>query len=404
MGNGKSHHRLYCEGCDKNYYDIGSSTWYTSGTVDRHVGYCPSCCGGTTKSWTWTGNVVRLKCKNCSGTFNIITWSDWKNRSYETTGFCDSCYEDRRERDDEKTISSISSIFSAFGNLSLDVMPEVPEIYANIFTSIAYTTDNHLTTPFYEHQLREDHTDAITFSLERKYTSLYTMKSPNSIQLDFTDGHENKSITIVFGTKGSNVHVAVSLDTYKNSKGYRSVYHFGLLLSGNTYTVKDNKKGTKSVKHYMMVHLMEDDIVFMLCKTRERAMKELNRVWCGNAKHGKISHYHKIVGHSVLSAQIICKFLVKEQDQSKIPYDFKGLKDHHEHLAIWYPKHDLAVITNCFLFVIRFLKLLNKAHTKKIEIPDAKDIVDWTIGKQDWYNCDIFDHVWDHGKYFAEPL
>eukprot|EP01084_Bolivina_argentea_P162891 283426_1 len=166
----------------------------------------------------------------------------------------------------------------------------------------------------------------------------------------------------------------------------------------------DNKNKTKSVKNFMMIHLLEDSIEFMLCKTRKRAMCELNMVWQGYAANGQISHYQRIIGHSILSAKVICKYLLKEKEHRLVPYKFKPLKLHYQNLDYKYPKDILQRITNCFLFVIRFSKLLNRAHTKVITIPTAKQIIDWTIGKQEWLKMDRFEHIWNHGKKLATPF
>eukprot|EP01084_Bolivina_argentea_P215575 366005_1 len=88
---GKSYY-INCEECSENYCSIGSSTWHTSGTVARRYGYCPSCCGGTTQTWKWSGNIVKLRCKKCDDMYGLICWNDWKKKSGEVIGYCGDCH------------------------------------------------------------------------------------------------------------------------------------------------------------------------------------------------------------------------------------------------------------------------------------------------------------------------
>lgn len=87
-------YKFWCERCGHNYYTVGGGTWYKSGTVTKYpsYGYC-GCCGGKGRNpgWSWSGNVVKLECRGCSNIIGIVSWSDWKNRSGESTGFCSGC-------------------------------------------------------------------------------------------------------------------------------------------------------------------------------------------------------------------------------------------------------------------------------------------------------------------------
>ena len=86
---------LYCEKCGHNYYSVGSSTWYTPGSVSVYpsYGYCGACCGGTRKGWTWTGNAVKIRCAGCSNIYGVVTHADWWGyMGGESVGYCNGCH------------------------------------------------------------------------------------------------------------------------------------------------------------------------------------------------------------------------------------------------------------------------------------------------------------------------
>eukprot|EP01084_Bolivina_argentea_P262932 444863_1 len=114
--------------------------------------------------------------------------------------------------------------------LTISQMPSIPQQLLNLYVALYYNRDNNLTTKVNAYELKEEAKDEVEFILKRKEDVAYTsLEAPNSVTLNYKNMYKNQDYTILFGTKGSNVHIAMSLVTYQNPYGYSSTYHFGLL-------------------------------------------------------------------------------------------------------------------------------------------------------------------------------
>eukprot|EP00483_Globobulimina_turgida_P001659 UN01661 len=87
-------YKINCCRCGHNYYTVCNGTWNTPGTVTVYpeYGYCGSCAGGKSYSWTWTGNVVKVECHSCTNLIKVISWSTWRKYNEGAFGYCNGCY------------------------------------------------------------------------------------------------------------------------------------------------------------------------------------------------------------------------------------------------------------------------------------------------------------------------
>mmetsp|Transcript_35536 Transcript_35536/g.43904 ORF Transcript_35536/g.43904 Transcript_35536/m.43904 type:complete len:306 (-) Transcript_35536:159-1076(-) len=239
--------------------------------------------------------------------------------------------------------------------------------------------------------------------IPRDETSKSKLTSPNSITLDYKDDLQNYSI--VFGVQGSQVGIAVS--KIRDPETGDCTFHFGLILYGNTYKIIDNNDKSKNYKanNYMLFHLLENGIAIYTCNDIDKVAIVLNNVWTVG---GEKDFYHKLYGHSVLSVSWIANFINKEKNKKIVQYDYSGMKkdwDKNDWAKKW-NKDALKKITNCFLFVIRMVKILNIASKNISKIPDAEAVMAWSGGKDSWKKvkggnvdaakADRFIKLWDH--------
>ena len=97
MGNSPSggQYKFWCKDCGHNYYSLGSETWYKAGdvTVYPKYGYCGICAGkGHNPGWSWWGTgTAKIECRGCTNLIGVVSWSDWRNRNGERTGYCNGC-------------------------------------------------------------------------------------------------------------------------------------------------------------------------------------------------------------------------------------------------------------------------------------------------------------------------
>ena len=227
----------------------------------------------------------------------------------------------------------------------------------------------------------------------RNDKSTSKLTSPNSITLAYKDDVQNYSI--VFGVQGSQVGIAVS--KIRNPESGDCTFHFGLILYGNTYKIIDNNDKSKNYKanNYMLFHLIPHEISIYTCSNIDEVEIVLNNVWdC----EGEKEFYHKMYGHSVLSVSWIANFINKEKYTKIVEYKYYNMKQNwntNDWAKKW-NKDALKKITNCFLFVIRMVKILNIASKNKSKIPDAEAVMGWSGGKDSWKEPDRFIKLWDH--------
>ena len=112
-------------------------------------------------------------------------------------------------------------------------------------------------------------------------------------------------------------------------------------------------------------------------------------------KNSKISHYNRKIGHSNTSIKLFSKLLNNEKSGE---YEYENMKKYCDYLDIYYTENDMKTITNCFMFAIRSSKCLDISTTIDIDIPYGIDIVDWTLGIQEWKQNDKFKKIWDYSK------
>lgn len=231
--------------------------------------------------------------------------------------------------------------------------------------------------------------------LSRKDPNKDEVTSPDSITLVYKTKDNKINNSISFGIQGSRVGIAMSQISDKNTGDY--FYHFGVVLTGNDYTLTDmiNAREFKK-KHFMLYHLLSDGIEVVVCPKKDDVEESLHDVW-SIANEGENVFVFKQFGHSVLSVQLIQQFLNKEKSKDKVDYTFKEMQDcgKKDELAKIYTKEKLQKTTNCFIFVIRFIKLLNEATYNKSKFPKGKDIIKWT-GKDTWKYPTEFERMWDH--------
>jgi len=400
MGNSNSGYvNLCCENCRSEYgYISYDNEWKYSGDLWRNKGgYCRECANrgsfyndtGSGGSGPWGGvGEVYIMCNSCDRTYYAVGWNTWKARTINKyKGYCKDCIKPK---------------------MSLSDCPTVPAAIRNTYVTIGHSQiNNHKTEP-YEDLKKDD--DTIIINLNRTYYTdtkidQINVSAPDSVTLRLKNDKSwrDPDYTLRFGTRGSTVHLALAMVTFGSKEPYSTAIHFGLLFTGNPITVTNNKTGKVKIQSYMMIHLLPDTIQIVLTKSKPTAMVQLHTIWRMAARGGARRNYVRELGHSMLSIKPIASFLDKEMKHHIKPYEYPKIKKAHKTLSKDWPSYKLATVTNCGLFVVRFSKLLNQAHTRKIEAPTASTIFLWTIGPVAWKNYDVFQNFWDHAKKYAIP-